>query len=165
MEQASSGLTIDWRLLLLQAGNFLVLLGILTWLVWKPLIQMIDDRRRLIVEGIAAAQAQKAALAAAEEERAKLLAEARVQVTELLAQAREQLAAEQATNHREFVSERERARTTLAKELEGRRAQMDHELRESVSQLVAQAVTKILGETAEDKTLAPAIAKALKDLQ
>jgi F-type H+-transporting ATPase subunit b len=55
MQQLISQLGIDWHLLLAQAVNFFVLLVVLRMLIYKPLLQMLHDRRARIEEGVAKA--------------------------------------------------------------------------------------------------------------
>jgi len=49
-------LGINWKLFLSQAFNFAVLLAALTFLVYKPLIKMLDDRSKKIKEGLEKAE-------------------------------------------------------------------------------------------------------------
>jgi len=49
-------LGIDWKLLLSQIVNFFILLTILTFFVYKPLIKVIKERSRRIKEGLDKAQ-------------------------------------------------------------------------------------------------------------
>lgn len=45
-------LGIDWKLFLSQAVNFFILLGVLTFFVYKPLIKVIKERSAKIKEGL-----------------------------------------------------------------------------------------------------------------
>ncbi len=56
MSQLLSQLGIDWHLLLSQAVNFLLLLIILRFVVYKPLLKLLHDRRARIEEGLAKAK-------------------------------------------------------------------------------------------------------------
>ncbi len=58
MESASitTQLGIDWKLLLSQAVNFLLLLVILRIFVYKPILDILKKRREKIEEGIAKAK-------------------------------------------------------------------------------------------------------------
>ena len=49
-------LGIDWRLLLSQAVNFFLLLFILRLFVYKPLVNVLKERRQKIEEGLAKAE-------------------------------------------------------------------------------------------------------------
>jgi len=52
MEQFIHQLGIDWRLLLSQAVNFLILLTVLNFFVYRPLLKTLKDRRIKIEEGV-----------------------------------------------------------------------------------------------------------------
>lgn len=52
MSQLFSQLGIDWRLLLSQAVNFLILLVILRLVAYKPILKVLHDRRAKIEEGL-----------------------------------------------------------------------------------------------------------------
>jgi F-type H+-transporting ATPase subunit b len=47
---------IDWRLLLIQAINFALLLSALTYFLYKPVLKIIDDRQKKIAEGVQTAE-------------------------------------------------------------------------------------------------------------
>src|SRR5580698_3729747 len=73
MEQLLSQLGIDWKLLLSQAVNFFLLLIVLRIFVYKPLLQLLHDRRKRIEEGIEKAKEADIRLMEAEEmKRAKI---------------------------------------------------------------------------------------------
>ncbi len=52
MQSLIQNFGIDWRLLLSQAFNFVVILVIFTFLIYKPLAKSIADRRKKIKEGL-----------------------------------------------------------------------------------------------------------------
>jgi len=45
-------LGVDWRLLLSQGVNFLVLLGVLTFFLFKPLLKLLEERKKKIELGL-----------------------------------------------------------------------------------------------------------------
>lgn len=165
MEPSAGGLSIDWRLLLIQAGNFFVLFAILTWLVWKPLLGAIDDRRRAIAEGLAAADAQKRAAAETETERLKLLSEAKKEAIELVTQTREQLKGEREAFKEELRIERERQATLNHKELAGLKAKLEDDLKTSVRALIVTAVGRVAGELGHSQQVGKLVDQAIKDHQ
>lgn len=67
---------VNWKLLLIQAVNFGVLLFALTYFLYKPLMAMLDERKATIAKGIADAKDADAKLASAEKERTAVLAKA-----------------------------------------------------------------------------------------
>jgi F-type H+-transporting ATPase subunit b len=73
MSQLISQLGIDWRLLLSQAVNFFLVLIVLRAFVYKPLLQMLRERRDRIQEGVTKAEeADRRLLAVDEMNRGKI---------------------------------------------------------------------------------------------
>ena len=57
---------INWKLLLIQAINFGLLLSILTYFLYKPILRIIDDRQRKVAEGVKTAEEAERKLADSE---------------------------------------------------------------------------------------------------
>jgi F-type H+-transporting ATPase subunit b len=47
---------VNWQLLLIQAANFVLLLGALTYFLYRPILRIIDERREKIAEGVRIAE-------------------------------------------------------------------------------------------------------------
>jgi F-type H+-transporting ATPase subunit b len=77
MQELLTQLGIDWRLLLSQAANFLILLIVLRLFAYKPLLKLLKERRRKIEEGV-----QKAEEANLRLEEANISAKARIKKAE-----------------------------------------------------------------------------------
>src|SRR3972149_6324796 len=54
MEPLLSAFGVNWKLLLAQGINFALLLAILSYFLYKPVLRMIDERREKIAEGVRA---------------------------------------------------------------------------------------------------------------
>lgn len=68
-------LGVNWRLLLTQGVNFFILLAALTILVYRPLLKVMEERRKRIEFGLKSAEEAEQHLAAIEREKdAKLAA-------------------------------------------------------------------------------------------
>lgn len=59
MEQLIHVFGLDWKLLLTQIVNFAVLLGILSYFLYKPVLRLMERRQQEIAEGVAAAHEAK----------------------------------------------------------------------------------------------------------
>lgn len=88
MQQLFSAFGIDWRLLIIQGVNFAVLLGALTYFLYRPLLAMIDSRRAKIAEGVAAGIAATERLAEAQKEGEGIVGAAAREAEGLVAGAR-----------------------------------------------------------------------------
>lgn len=79
---------IDWKLLIIQAVNFSLLLAALTYFLYKPIMRIIDERQKDIEEGVQKARAAEGELAHAKEESADMVGKAAREAEGLLTAAR-----------------------------------------------------------------------------
>lgn len=56
MSELFAAFGVDWKLLLIQAVNFGLLLSVLTYFLYKPVLRIIDERQRKIAEGVKTAE-------------------------------------------------------------------------------------------------------------
>ena len=68
MSELFEAFGVNWKLLLVQAVNFGLLLAVLTYFLYKPVLRIIDERQKKIAEGVKTA-----------EEAARKLADAKVE--------------------------------------------------------------------------------------
>ena len=127
-------LGIDWKLFLSQAVNFFILLGVLTFFVYKPLMKVINKRTAIIKEGLVKA-----------EEADVRLKEIDVIGKEKIHQA-EQKGIEiiKATEDKAKVIDKENL-----EKLEKKQAAAQELLKQSILKQKEEAKTKILAEAAE----------------
>ena len=79
MQQLLSQVGIDWHLLLSQAVNFLVLLIVLRFFLYKPLLKLLADRKKKIEEGVEKAKMADVRLLEANEKSKEKIKEAEKQ--------------------------------------------------------------------------------------
>jgi F-type H+-transporting ATPase subunit b len=91
-----------------QIINFLLLLLILRFVLYKPLLNMLEKRRERIAEGMNNARRAEEALASAEADKQALIDEARVEAQRITAEARQR--AEEAAKRIETEAREEAAR-------------------------------------------------------
>lgn len=88
MHQLFATFGINWKLLLAQAVNFGILLGILWYFLYQPVMQMLDTRRKRIAEGVEKAKAADLRLDEAKAEGERMVGEAAREAEGLVATAR-----------------------------------------------------------------------------
>jgi F-type H+-transporting ATPase subunit b len=79
---------INWHLLLIQAVNFALLLAVLTYFLYRPILKMIDERQAKIAEGVRMAQEAGKRLEDAKSEGESLVGSAAREAEGLVAAAR-----------------------------------------------------------------------------
>lgn len=88
MSELFAAFGIDWKLLLIQAVNFGVLLLALTYFLYKPILRIIDERREKVAEGVRTAEAAQSRLAEAEQVSKNTIGAASREAEQLVAAAR-----------------------------------------------------------------------------
>ena len=88
MDALFAAFGIDWHLLLIQAVNFGVLLLVLTYFLYKPILRIIDERRDKVAEGVRVAQEAARTLQDAKVEGETLIGTAARDAEALVAAAR-----------------------------------------------------------------------------
>ncbi len=137
---------INWKLLLIQAVNFGVLLTALTYFLYRPVMKILDERRAKIAEGVQAAEAAGQRLADAKTEADGIVGDGARQAESLLSNARTSAEEKGAT----IVKDAEARATALLKDAEARATETQRQaLRESereIAKAAMLAAEKILRE-------------------
>lgn len=87
MSELVNQLGIDPKLLLAQGVNFLILLFVLTKFVYKPLMKMVEERRRKIELGVKGGEMAEEVIKKAEEEKAGIIKEADTHAVAIISEA------------------------------------------------------------------------------
>lgn len=147
-EEALFQVNLFW--VIVSAVNFLVFFVIIWTFAFKPVSQMLADRRERIEQGLKDAEQARRDRDNAEAERVATLAEARKEANDILSRsqkvAQESREADIAATRQELDRMRERATAEI--EAEGQRAIA--ELRGEVADLALAAAGRVLGESMTD---------------
>lgn len=94
MEEIVKVFGLNWKLLLIQAVNFAVLVLVLWYFLYRPILKMLDERRAKVEQGVKDAQAAQARLLEIDNEKGEILkgatASAEEHLTASKARAQEQ---------------------------------------------------------------------------
>lgn len=127
--------------------NFLVFLTLMSWLFYKPVLKMLDDRRNAIEGGLARAEAAQRESEDLRRQYQAQIGQARTDAQEIVATANRaaQTAKEQIINDARDEAERliQRAQETIRVEKD----QALSALREEVASLAVMAAGKVLEKT------------------
>ena len=157
-------LGIDWRLLIAQLVNFLILFFLLKKLLYKPVLDLLERRRVLIADGLRDAERSKERLAGIEGERKQVIEQAegeRRRVLETAALEAEQL------HHQRLQAAANEAATVIVRakeEAERLRQELLAEVRREVGDLVLRISRKVTKEKLSKAAQAELIAGAIEEL-
>jgi len=155
IEKISRTFGVDWSHLVAQILSFCIVCALLYRFAYKPILKILDERRRQIAQGLANAEQIKAELARTETQRQEVIAIANAEATKIIEDAHAAAArvlqreTQKATAAAEqiIVSSREAAERDYAHMLRG--------LKHEVGQLVVQTTARVTGRilTTEDHRL------------
>ncbi|MEE8389315.1 MAG: F0F1 ATP synthase subunit B [Anaerolineae bacterium] len=151
MDDALTSMGINGPFLLSQIVNFLILFGVLSVLLWKPLTQNLDKRRQMLEKEKADAEALAKARTNIGAERERTLEKARGEAQKVLAEARDQASAltEQAAQKARQKEAEILAEARQAAEEE--RNRVLGEMRGQITALAIAAAQKIIGATLDEQ--------------
>ena len=150
VEQIADTFGVDWTHLIAQIVSFCILCFILQRYAYKPVLKMLDERRKRIAEGLADSDKIKAELARTEAERHQVLLEAGAQAAKLIEEARAAAArVEQQEIQKAIAAAQQiivKAREAAAQE----RVRMFEELKREVGRLVLETASRVTGKILTD---------------
>lgn len=153
-------LGIDVKLLLTQIVTFTVLLTILTYLLYKPILNLLDKRKAMIEKNVEDTRRIEERLAQLEKERAEVLAEASKKAMAVIEQAKVHGEDEREKILANTKKEVSMIATRYRAELNAEKTQMVREVKKEVAELIVKSCEKILRKEfvpADQKRLEQAI--------
>jgi F-type H+-transporting ATPase subunit b len=143
MESILHTFGIDWRLLLVNAVNFGLLLAGLTYFLYKPILAMLEERRKKVAEGVEAARVAQEKLSRIELDRQEALKSAGREADEIIAAARASGAQKGAALVEASERRAQAALAEAAKEAEELKAKALAEAKGEVAELIVLGMQKI----------------------
>ena len=143
----------DWAHFGAQVINFLIVAGALFFFAYKPILKVLEERKKRIAEGLANAEKIKQELIRAEAARQDVLNLANLQANKLIEEARAAAARVQEQETQKAVAAAEqiiaKAREAAAQD----HARMLAELKREIGRLVVETTARVSGKilTAEDQ--------------
>ncbi|MCL4382616.1 MAG: F0F1 ATP synthase subunit B [Patescibacteria group bacterium] len=156
-------LGLDIKLLLAQVVNFLVLLFVLKKFLYRPILKVLDERKKKIEDSLANAEKINKELVKLEEEKAKILKAAQTEAVKLIAEekkfAEEQK--EKIIEEAKMKAVEEVAKGSVLAKQELEKAKK--ELREEVLRLTEVMTRKVLSRGLSDQEKHELIKKAIEE--
>ncbi|MFL3666852.1 MAG: F0F1 ATP synthase subunit B [Verrucomicrobiota bacterium] len=144
---------VNWQLFISQLIAFIVVALVLKKFAYKPVLDMLDQRRERIAQAEANAEKIQAELAETQAERDKVLAEANQKAQEMIDDAKEAAKQVGEAEGQKAVKQAEEIIRKAREATEADRDQMMSELKAEIGRLVVETTSKVSGKvlTAEDQ--------------
>ena len=136
---------INWPLLIAQIVNVVLLVILLNRLLYRPILNLLNERTRRIQESLADADRVKEQLANAKRDYDAEIAKARQEAAAIVAQAQDRARVQEQEIIAQARGEAERIRGEAREQALRERDQMVSDLKGQVANLVTLTATKVLG--------------------
>lgn len=157
---ALSSLGINWRALISQIANFIILLILLKIFLYRPIVKMLEERQAKIKQGLDDAEKAKSQLESAEDKSQKIIKDANRKAQEIMALSQKE-------NEAQISLAKEEARNISQKIIQSAENQAEAEkikiitrAKSQIGEMVVIATEKIIQEKEGTDTLE----KTLKDI-
>jgi F-type H+-transporting ATPase subunit b len=164
IQQIARVFGVDWPHLISQIISFCIVCALLYRFAYRPVLKMLEERRRLIAEGLANSEKTKAELARTEAQRQEVMAQAGAQADQFVEEARGAAARLQQQEGQKAIAAAEQIVSKAHEAAEQDHARMLGELKREVGRLVVQttaAVTDKVLTTEDQQRLNEATARQL----
>jgi F-type H+-transporting ATPase subunit b len=156
---------INWKLLIAQLINFAVIFLILRAFVYKPVLNLLDKRRKKIEDGLAFAEKAKTELSSIETLKADEMQKAQKKGMEMVKEAEGT-----ATKVRDEIvksgeSEKEKIMATGKALIAEHKMRMEKGVYEQAVTLVEMSLSKVLGKTKFDREEQALIEQTIKEIK
>jgi F-type H+-transporting ATPase subunit b len=153
VERIARTFGVAWPHLIAQTLSFTVVCALLYWLAYRPILQMLEQRRQQIADGLANAEKIRAELAKTEAQRHDVMAQAHAEAKAIVRDARAAAARieAQGAQHAKTTAQEILAKAQQATERE--HTLMLGDLKREVGRLVLQTTALVTGKvlTADDQ--------------
>jgi len=165
MSELLHSLGIEWHILIAQIINFAILLGVLVKFVYRPVLKVIDERKEGVAKALDREEKAVAKLAAAENDREKILAQARVEASALIEEAKRD--GEEVKQRLLASAKEEIAREKSAVEKKNRedRARLLTEVKGEIGSLVVSTIEHTLGDVLDARAQGKMVEQALSAIR
>jgi F-type H+-transporting ATPase subunit b len=144
-------LGINLGFLIFQILNFLVLMVILYLFAYRPILNMLTNRKKKIAQGLEDARVAAEARANAEKEAAKIITEAQSKASQVVREATERAEAVGRDVKTAAEAEAAKSREAALAEAQQERDRILSDLRGQIAALAMAATHKLLGQALDEK--------------
>lgn len=142
---------IDWKYFLIQLGNFVILLIILTKLLYRPVKNLLEKRSAEIEEGVENAAKIKKELESIEQKKVEELAKIKKESDEIIHKTRERAKFLEDDLARQAEEKAEKILSQAKVDIEGEKDRSLQALKDEIAGIIETSVEKILDEKVDKK--------------
>lgn len=150
VQQIAEQFGVDWWKLLSQAISFSIVVFVLNKYAYKPILDVLAERRQKIAAGLAAAEEMKKQLAAAQQQVEDILTKANAQAQKSIDDARAAAKSLGEKESQRAIMEAEQIINKAREATQREHNKMLAELKKEVARLVIETTSKVTGKVLSD---------------
>lgn len=151
MNELVHNLGIDWRLLIAQVINFVILFFLLKKFLFKPVLGLLEKRREKIEKSMRDAERIEKELAAIREKREEIIKTANQKAEEILHEVKEIAESQKTKILSDTKKETEKMLDEARASIEKEKDKLVDEAREDLAELVLLATEKVVREKLDEE--------------
>ena len=144
---------LDWPHFIAQCVSFIIVALVLHRYAYRPVLGVLEERRKKIAEGLASAEKMRQELARAQTKAEEILNQANAQAAKMIEEGRAAAAKVQEAETQKAIAAANNIVATTRQAMDAERARMLAELRREVGRLVVSTTARVAGKvlTPEDQ--------------
>ncbi|KKR02859.1 MAG: ATP synthase subunit b [Microgenomates group bacterium GW2011_GWB1_40_9] len=158
-------LGIEPSLFIAQLINFTIIMVLLNWLMYKPILGMLEKRKKKIQEGLELTEKMRLEWEKMDEKKAKLMEEARIDALKLIEEAKKQAKSEEHVVLEETRKKSDDMIEKAKREIAELKLSMDKQVRREAVALAVEMTKRILGNVMSKELQHTIVRKQMKDLE
>lgn len=158
-------LGIEPSLFVAQLINFAIIMILLNWLMYKPILGMLEKRKKKIQEGLELTEKIRLEFTKMDEKKAKLMEEARIDALKLIDEAKKQAKSEEHVVLEETRKKSDDMIEKAKREIAELKLSMDKQVRREAVSLAVEMTKRILGNVLSKELQHTIVRKQMKDLE
>lgn len=162
MHELISKLGLDWKLIIAQIVNFSILAFFLTKFLYKPIIKILDDRKRCVEEDEKKSILIEERLKSVETAKEEVLSEARKESEKIIKQSERGAKEIKEVLTKEAQLESEKIRTEAKKQIQSEREKVMEDVRKELGNLISLSIEKAMGNVSDKNTQNKLVEEAVK---
>ncbi len=162
MSELLTKLGIDWKLLVAQIINFLILLFVLYKFAYGPILAILEKRQKKIEKGLKDAEVAGKKLEESEEKQKEILKKARTEAKDIVDKAHKQAEKSKSEIAAEAKGQAEKIIAGAKIEIEQEKQKTIAEIKAEIGGLVVAATEKVIEEKIDEKKDKELIERAIK---
>jgi F-type H+-transporting ATPase subunit b len=145
-QQVAGQFGLDWPHFIAQCVSFIIVAVVLHKFAYKPVLAVLEERRKKIADGLASAETMRQELAKAQAKAEEIINQAGAQAGRMIEEARAAAAKVQESETQKAVAAANDIVVKARQAMEAEHARMLTELRREVGRLVVATTAKVTGK-------------------